>query len=141
VIVDSPSKKQTNVRVYLVLPDQTVEQYEKQAKAEKVTLEKILEDRLRRCVGHTAIKPLYFNDSERQRLEEITGGHLIDSVPQVLDRIRSTVSVKVGDITVTIPPQILDRAKARSQAFRLSVEDWLRKEISENLERSVGLRP
>jgi|SRR5580693_6571527 hypothetical protein len=140
-IVDPPVKKQTYVRVYITLPDQVVEQYEKQVKASKGTLEKLLEDRLRLCVNYTAIKPLYFNDAERQKLQDITGGHLIDNIPQVLDRIRSTVSVKVGDVVVTIPPQILDRARARAQAFRLSTEDWLKKEIEQNLERSVGLRP
>lgn len=141
-IVDAPNKKdnQTQVRMVLLLPEKVIEQYEKQAKG-KCSLEKILEDRLRQCVEFTSSRPLYFNDAQRNELEEITGGHLIDSVGQVMARIRNTVSIKVGNVTVILNQQVLDRAKGRATAFRMKVEDWIKKEVEEGMERSVGMRP
>jgi hypothetical protein len=141
-IVDTPQKSDsTKVRLQLHLPEPVVMQYEDQARRDKVTCEKEMEDRLRRCVSHTATRGLYFNDAQRSELEKMTGGHFIDSPEQALSRIRNVVKVRVGNVTVELNQQVLDRAASRAAAFRMPVEKWLEKEIIEGMERATGLRP
>lgn len=142
VIVDSrESRSNVTARISLTLPEDIYARYDAQGKAAKVSPEKAMADRLRRCVSYVASRPLYFDDAARNELEQITGGHQLDSAESALTRIRNTVSVKVGDVTIVIPRQVLDRAHSRAAAFRIPVEAWLEREILEGLERSTGMRP
>lgn len=149
VIVDAPpvapgesqSRSDAKVRLQLHIPESIVARYEEQAKAAKVSLEKVCSDRLRTCVSHTSGRGLYFNDDERSALERITGGHLINDATVALDRIRTTVSLKVGDITIELSERLLARASSRAKAERKSLAEYVTKEVIQGLERSVGIRP
>lgn len=150
VIVDAPKpaetfgqapQKESRIRVQLYLPESAYNRYEEQAKAAKVTVEKVLSDRLRACIDHTSGRGLYFNDAERAHLERMTGGHLIMDAPTALEKIHTTVNLKVGDVTVEMNERILARCASRAKATRQNFEDFIRKEVIQGLERVVGLRP
>lgn len=148
VIVDPPSKgadgslrKDTKVRLQLHVPESTIEQYEAQAKAAGQSLEKVCSDRLRTCVDHTSGRGLYFTDEQRSELERITGGHFINDAPSALLRVKTTVELKVGGITIELTDRVLQRCASRAKSVRKSLEDFVRKEVIEGLERSAGLRP
>lgn len=148
VIVDAPAiapgesaKRDSKVRIQLHIPESTYDSYSAQAAAAKLAVEKICSDRLRTCVTHTSGRGLYFTDAERSDLERITGGHLISDAPTALQRIKTTVTLRVGDISVELTDRVLQRASSRAKSVRKSLEEYVRKEVIEGLERSVGIRP
>jgi len=147
-IVDGPAigvgentRRDTHVRLQLSIPSSVIEQYELQARAIGVSLEKVCADRLRTSVTHTSGRGLYFTDTERSELERITGGHSVGDATTALQRIKTTVSLKVGDITVELTGRILARCASRATSVRKTLEQFVRKEVTEGLERVCGLRP
>lgn len=139
-IIDSP--KDTVVRMTVTLPEKLVVEYSEQADAAKRPLEKVISDRLRSCITHTSGRGLYFNDDQRAQLERITGGHIIQDANDALAKVRTTVSVRLGeDITLELNERILTRAASRAKSYRMTTAEWIAKELKEGIERSVGLRP
>lgn len=144
VIVDAPvqpHEKESKVLVKLSLPEKIFAQYEDQARAAKQNVEKVLADRLRGCISHTSGRGLYFTDEQRAHLERITGGHLINDADAALMRVKTTVEVKVGGITIELTDRILQRCASRAKSERKSLEQYVIKEVTQGLERSCGLRP
>lgn len=144
VIVDPPAQqheKESKVLVKLSLPERIFAQYEDQAKLAKQNVEKVLADRLRGCISHTSGRGLYFNDEQRAHLERITGGHLINDADAAIMRVKTTVEVKVGGITIELTDRILQRCASRAKSERKSLEQYVIKEVTQGLERSCGLRP
>jgi hypothetical protein len=148
VIVDGPAigvgenaRRDTHVRLQLSIPSSIVEQYELQARAIGVSLEKVCADRLRTSVMHTSGRGLYFTDTERSELERITGGHTITDATLAIERVKTTMTLRVGDLTVEIGGRVLARCASRAKSVRKSLEDYVRKEVVEGLEKAVGLRP
>lgn len=145
VIVDAPApplhERESKVLVKLSLPERIFTQYEDQARAAKQNVEKVLADRLRGCILHTSGRGLYFNDEQRAHLERITGGHLITDADAALARVRTTVEVQVGGITIELTDRILQRCASRAKSERKSLEQYVVKEVTQGLERSCGLRP
>jgi hypothetical protein len=129
------------VRLQILLPEDIAEQYDVQARNSGHTAEKICSDRLRTCVTYTSGRGLYFSDPERSDLERITGGHLISDAATALARIKTTVTLKVGDISIELTDRVLARASSRAKSERKTLEEYVRKEVIQGLERSVGLRP
>lgn len=150
VIVDAPKpaetygqgqSKESKIRVQLHLPESTYNRYEEQAKSVKLPIEKILSDRLRSCVEHTSGRGLYLNDEQRSKLERMTGGHLILDAESALVKIHTTVSLKVGDVTIELNERVLARCASRARSERKSFEEYVKREVIHGLERSTGLRP
>lgn len=144
VIVDPPAQqheKESKVLVKLSLPERIFAQYEDQAKLAKQNVEKVLADRLRGCVSHISGRGLYFNDEQRAHLERITGGHLINDADAALMRVKTTVELQVGGITIELTDRILQRCASRAKSERKSLEQYVVKEVTQGLERSCGLRP
>jgi hypothetical protein len=148
VIVDAPLvspgelwKRATKVRLTILLPEDVAEKYDEQAKHSGHTTEKICADRLRTCVTYTSGRGLYFDDRERSELEHITGGHYISDAAAALARIKTTVTLKVGDISIELTDRVLARCSSRAKSERKTLEEYVKKEVIQGLERSVGLRP
>lgn len=137
---DSPTKN-VKVRLQITVPEATAKVYEAQAKLVNIPLEKVMSDRLRTCVDHTSGRGLYFKDTERAHLEKITGGHLIPNAEVALSKIHTVVTLKVAGVDVELTERILARLASRAKSERKSFEDYVKKEVVMNLERSVGLRP
>jgi len=140
VIVEPPSKD-TRVRVQLSIPEDVVVQYEAQSKTVKQSLEKTLSDRLRSCVNHTSGRGLYFNDEQRSHLERITGGHIITDANMALQKIKVVVELQVAGVTVELNERVLARCTSRAKSERKTFEEYVKKEVIQGLEKSVGLRP
>jgi len=148
-IVDPPkppdaygqSQRESRTRVILMLPDSLFHQYEDQAKSINVSVEKVLSDRLRTCVEHTSGRGLYFDSATRADLERITGGHLIPNAQIAIEKIKTVVNLKVGDITIELTERVLARCASRAKSERKTLEDYVKKEVILGLERVTGLRP
>lgn len=127
----------TNVSLRVLLPASVAESYEAEARKRGVDVETVLCERLVRAVDHTATKPLYFDDSERQELDHIIGRNL-SSAREALGQIRNLSAVRVQGVKVGIRVNVLERLKSR--CLRMKWETFLEKLITEDLERYVGLR-
>jgi len=148
VIVDNAApdpgqleRKDSKVRIQMHVPEATITQYELQARAAGISLEKVCSDRLRQCVTYTSGRGLYFNDVERAELEKICGGHFINNSAEAMARIRTVVTLKVGDVEIALTGQLLSRCTSRAKAERRLLEEYVKKEVIQGLERAVGLRP
>jgi len=148
-IVDPPkppesygqAQRESRTRVILMLPDSLFQQYEAQAASVKVSVDKVMSDRLRTCVEHTSGRGLYFDSATRADLERITGGHLIPNAQIAIEKIRTVVNLKVGDITIELTERVLARCASRAKSERKTLEDYVKKEVILGLERVTGLRP
>lgn len=124
-----------SLRVHV--PSPIAEAYELEAEKRGVDLETVMSERLVETVDYTAHKPLYFNDDERQQLEQVVGKNL-SSTREALGQIRNLGSVRVQGVKVGIKVNVLERLKSR--CLRTKWETFLEKLITEDLERYVGLR-
>ena len=125
----------TRLRVYL--SSDVVGRYLEQAEKAGVDVEQLLSDRLAACVTHTAAKPIYFNDAERQELEKMLGKNIV-TTKDLLAQIRNAISVRIGTQKITLKPGLLSRLKTRCLGMRW--EEFLEKIITEDLERYAGMR-
>lgn len=144
VIVDAPLQPGapiSHVLVKLSIPANVYAQYEEQAKLAKQSVEKTLADRLRTCVAHTSGRGLYFNDAQRSALERITGGHIISDAETALTKVRMTVEIDVGGVTVELNDRVLARCATRAKSERKTFEQYVTRNVIEGLERCCGLRP
>jgi hypothetical protein len=132
---------ETKVRVTLSIPEELYTRYEERAKERKVSIERELLERLQRCHTHTAGRPLYFNDAERGELEHVTGGWALETAAAAISRIKQLVRVAIGEVKVDLDDRVLQRAGHRAKAQKQDIGVWITREVTEGLERSVGLRP
>lgn len=131
----------TRVKFSITMPEHLYDHFVKRAAERKTTVEKEVIDQLSRCKSHTAARPIYFDDDERGVLEHITGGWAIESAEMALTRIKQLVKVTVGKVEVDLDDRVLQRAAHRAKAERKELPEWITREVTQGLERSVGLRP
>jgi len=105
--------------------------YERQAAVEKKPLDQVFSDRLNDCVGHNAIRGLWFNDANRQALEKALQANV--SAPEDVIRLVSrALALKIGPATVQISPLVLDRLKSRCNEADFG--QWITGQVSKLLE-------
>lgn len=136
VINRDPAQK---VRVVLEVPQHIFALYEDQgAKYNREAEEEMLE-RLRRCVMHVALKPLYLDDDQRRKLEDALE-HNISSAEVAIAQILTALSIQVGDVGVEIPSQVARRLQTRIFKGE-TYEQVVRRETIKALEVFCGMRP
>jgi hypothetical protein len=101
--------------------------------------DELLEDRLVKCVHHTAERPLYFNDTERAELESLLGVNLF-SARELIDRLSRTNSLTVGGVAVPLTQQVIDRLRMRCEAYNVSYAKFVTDAAVAGIEREIGLR-
>jgi len=132
---------ETKVRLTLSIPEDLYMKYEQHAQERKISIEREILERLQRCQSYTAGRPLYFNDAERSELEHVTGGWSLENAASAISRIKQLVRVAIGEVKVDLDDRVLQRAGHRAKAEKKSLDTWIVREVTEGLERSVGLRP
>jgi hypothetical protein len=125
------------VRVRVFISPAVLDQYQQQADRVGLDVETLLGDRLGACVEHTAGKPLYFNDAERQEIDKMFGKNVYGT-RDLLNQVRNCLAVKVGNIKITLQAPLLSRLKSRCLGAKW--EAFLERLIIEDLERYCGLR-
>jgi len=126
-----------SIQCRIQLPDAVFDRYDAEAARRGIPVEELFAQRLAHCQDHTAEKPLYFNDSERQTLERYLGRNVLN-VSDTLVQIRNAMSVRVHKVIVPLETQLL--AKLKSRAIRVPFEEFLQTQVVQSLERYVGLR-
>lgn len=133
--VPVPLSQSSNEKTRLIvhLSNDLVDKYVGQGES----LESTIQDRLRSCVNHTAQKCIYINDEQRQEIEVLLNKQFL--VPaQLIDLLKSLLSIRIGKVDVTLTPELIDRL--RSRHFEGSFESFLTQRVLEGLELYCGMR-
>lgn len=128
-----------SVRLTVELPAATLAVYEGRAADRGTSLEAEVAQTLTRCQAHTAAQPLYFDDTDRRRLADLTGGHIENTPAQVIERIAATRTINVGGVSIELGEQLLNRLRTR--CFRGDTMDSLiTRVVTQALEAHCGMR-
>lgn len=131
------------VRVTLTLSEHAFDSYYEQGIASgrnpDTAAEEEITQRLHKCIDHTAVTPLYFNDAERAELQKELG-HPITNPAWVVRKLKELLTLKVDKIEVPLDAKL--QARIRTRVFRgETYETVIKREVVQALERYVGLRP
>lgn len=127
-----------SVNMRLEVAEEILRRYDEQVPADR-TVEDVMSQRLASCVEHNAVRGLYFDDKQRAEMEQAFG-YLLHSASETVQLAKNLVTVKVAGVNIKLEQMILKRAQSRAQAMRMSIEEWLEREITAGLETAVGLR-
>lgn len=134
-----PTKQATAIKVSLKVPEEIYDEYAERATKFGRTVEQEMFLRLKNCRDHNAITGIYFNDDQRAEIQKALG-HVITGPEMVLERLKTLLSLKVGNVEIPLSERL--QIRLRTRVFRgQTIEKVLQKEVTEGLERYVGLRP
>jgi hypothetical protein len=118
--------------IKLEIPDEALKIYEARG-----PLDKTLAKTLATCVNYTAEKPIYFNDTQRKRLDRLFGRNF-KSAEEVIQIMERYITARIGEVDVQLSPQILTRLKTR--CFGKPFEQFLAERVVQGLEEFVAMR-
>lgn len=137
-------QKAQDVRTFAVIvPSETVELYDEVAHRTGRELSMVMSERLERCAEHTADKPLYVNDVQRQALEVLLG-YNFSNAEELVTRVRSLFQVIRIDTDKDFATLVLDgtqmyRLNDRAKAAGVSVSEYARTIASRAINQEIGL--
>jgi hypothetical protein len=132
------SSTSTVIKAKFDLDDATLENYERQAEQRGIELDALFQERLTATVAQTSIKPIYIDDTTRQRLEQILGRNLYRAADLVA-AVEKLSLLKLENAKVHFEPELLERLRSRHFSD-LPFDAWLARQVHEWAEQFVGLR-
>lgn len=84
-------------RVVIELPQAVLNQYERQGFEQGLCIEDLLSRRLTSTLDQTSSRGLYFNDAQREELEQALGGGTFKGAEAVLKALTLRYTVRVQD--------------------------------------------
>ena len=133
----APSQTVQGVLIRISLPSNVLAKYQSEAEDVGLDLESLLTNRLVECADHTAAKPLYFDDAQRQKLEALIGKN-VSKPNEVLSIIERMHTIRINSVPVTLNPTVITRLRTR----HFGTEDfgfWLSKLVNKWAAEFVGL--
>ena len=121
-------------RLRIELPDVVAADYDSQAAQLGRPVEDVMAQRLRDCRHYRAERPLYFNDQQRKRLEQLAGSQLRDP-DDALTKMTVGLQTLIGDTVVELDAETTRRIPALLHSPRRTIEQFLRDAVR----RAVGL--
>lgn len=131
------TKKDQNVRFSLSIPERLYDAYAERAAKFGRSAEEEISLRLKSCIAHVDTTPIYFNDTERSALSQITG-KLMRNASDVLGWATKVSTMSVEGVAVPLHERLMERL--RSRTFGKLWGDYLRERVLALLEEEVGLR-
>lgn len=136
-----PSGPGQAVITRLVLPLEVIAAYSLRAERANKTVEETLAEQLTKTVNYTAEKPIYFDDAQRVKLEQLLGKNY--SEPESFVRhIESSASFMLNEgeeVIVSLTPNIWQRLRNRLIKGK-TFPEFVREVTVQALEQYVGLR-
>jgi len=120
------------------LPEHVYDAYAGQADKIGKDPELVMMERLIRCLPQIETG-LYFNNSEKKRLEACTG-HMCSDANGALQRLEPLSKMTVEGLEIKIDPTVLKRLSTRT-ARGQTLEQLIRVQIDRALKQYVGLMP
>ncbi len=133
----APSETVQGVLIRISLPESVLAKYQAEAEDVGLDLESLLTNRLVECVGHTAAKPLYFDDAQRQKLEALIGKNVSKPL-EALSILERLLTIRINSVPVTLKPEVITRLRTR----HFGTEDfgfWLSRMVNKWAAEFVGL--
>jgi|SRR6185437_5384498 len=128
---------QNTLHISVPLDEKVIEQYRREARDYGTSLEEVIAHRLASCASHSATRPIYFDDQERQVLEKLISRN-ITNPKQVIQVVEKLLTMRINSMSITLKPDVLSRLRTRHNAGEFS--QWLTQQIHVLLEQFVGLR-
>lgn len=127
------------VRVMVEVSEAVYDDYEEQAIARGIPVERLMAERLTRARAqvHDA---LVFTAEQKKRLDKAIG-HTVSDAEGALIRLDNFCKLEVGDVTVPLEPRLILRITSRAKAMRQTFSQCLQKEVIGALRRFTGLDP
>ncbi len=92
----NPATSEPTVILKVSLPKSVHDSYEQFASLIGVPLEDVLADRLQSCVDHNAGRGVYFNDPEREELENLAGRRPLRTAEDALEALRALQTLELA---------------------------------------------
>lgn len=127
------------VRYQIELPEQIADQFEEQAIARNMSVEPLIEERLKRTVGQRG-SGLWFDEAHKRRLDKAIG-HTVSDAEGVLQRVEHLMSFTIEDVAVELEPRVIQRLASRAKALRKTFGQFVREETRLALRRVTGIDP
>jgi hypothetical protein len=121
------------MRLTLHLPDDIGEEYERQAKARRITLSKVIAQQLARFVKvDTHDRIIVVDRVNRTRLERIlsTGGHLQDA-DDLVQRVLRVAQLSIEGIDLEFSPAEKEQIALRAKKNRITPEAELARVVND----------
>lgn len=129
-----PQSAPLSYRTAIALPESVIEGCAAKANAAGRKLEDWVAARLRACADHDAMRGIYFNDAQRERLEQLLGGVMFADADAVLRLIESRFTLAVGDEKgIQIEDGVYTVLKERAQEMGLSLSEVIRQTVTDGL--------
>tara|TARA_R110000868_G_scaffold332368_1_gene593397 strand:- start:42 stop:443 length:402 start_codon:yes stop_codon:yes gene_type:complete len=120
------------VRLKLDVPESLLKFYEQQAGEQDVYIEDLMVARLSAAKQWDDDRPLHFSDDERQELETMMGGKLLQNPRQAIETIKALLTIKVGGVNIVVDGQTLKGINA-AKASNESESDVIKREVKRAL--------
>ena len=92
-----PTETKTTFRTAVALPESIIAICTAKANKSGRKLEDWISERLRLCNDHEAQRGLFFNDTQREALEQLLGGVILANADDALRLLTSRYTLAVGD--------------------------------------------
>ncbi len=128
------AKQSSSYRSAIALPESILDSCAAKAKAAGKSVEDWITLRLRACANHDAKRGLYFNDTQRERLEMILGGTTLDSADDALKLLTNRYTLTVADEQgITVEEGAYTVLKERSAELSIPLPDIIRTAVADGL--------
>lgn len=101
-VQDAPVE--TTVTISLSVSQALFDEYKRVAAAQDMTVEEVMQHRLKTCKTHNATRGLWFSGTELNSLENLLKKWPLESTRQAIDLISKAGSVSFDEIKVTLTP-------------------------------------
>lgn len=81
--------------IKLAVPPDLYAEYEELAQKQGLTVAELMIHRLQRCKDHISVRPLYFTDAQRTRLEALIGKRPLDTTELALSAVSAAFKVRI----------------------------------------------
>lgn len=114
-----------------------MQELERQAEESHVDIEEVISKRLVSCVRHTAIKPIYIDDKDRQKIDGILGRN-VGSIEDLKKELCKAVSIRVDGVQVKLPQEVRARLASRHLDKKITYEEHIVCIVRKLLQEYVG---
>ena len=116
------------------LPESIILICAEKAKIAGRKLEDWISERLRMCVNHDAKRGIYFNDTQREALEQLMGGVMLADANEAIRLLTSRFTLAVGEEkAIPVEEGVYTVLKQRSEELSVPLPEIIRQAVYDGL--------
>lgn len=127
------------VVVKLTIPEELYAGYEELAEKQGLTVEELMLHRLKRCKDFNGLRPLFFSDVQRQKLEDILQKRPLESADQAVAALSACLTIRISEFEpISLTAQQVKRLGMSGYAGQNS-QDRLAQIVRGAVSKAVGI--